>query len=443
MPKPISHRLFIWIVRVGVAVTLFGTALAEPAPPPTPTADASPAEALPLEELRSFAEVYGRIKDDYVEGVADKTLLEGAIRGMLAALDPHSAYLDKTEYQEIQVGTTGEFGGLGLEVGMEDGFVKVISPIDDTPAQRAGLQAGDLIVRIDDKPVKGLGLNEAVNLMRGKPGTTINLTIMRGTAGRPLEVKVERDIIHVASVKSRTLEPGLGYVRLTHFQARTTEDMLTAITTLKKENKGDLKGLVLDLRNNPGGVLNAAVGVSDAFITDGLIVYTQGRQAEAKLQFKAGPDDVLNGAPLVVLVNGGSASASEIVAGALQDQKRALIMGTQTFGKGSVQTIVPIDDTTALKLTTARYFTPSGRSIQAQGIIPDIVLERGDFTPAKEQEADPVKEADLVRHLDSPKPAGDGLTGEPKKTLTAEDFQLAEALNVLKGLTILSHRQGG
>lgn len=325
---------------------------------------------------------------------------------------------------------------------MEDGFVKVISPIDDTPAQRAGIQAGDLIVRIDDKPVKGLGLNEAVTLMRGKPGTAIRLTITRGTEGRPRELKVERDIIHVASVKSRTLAPGYGYVRLTHFQARTTEDMRTAIDALKRENKGNLKGLVLDLRNNPGGVLNAAVGVSDAFITDGLIVYTQGRHADSKLQFKAGPDDLLSGAPLVVLVNGGSASASEIVAGALQDQKRALIMGTQTFGKGSVQTIVPIDDSTAVKLTTARYYTPSGRSIQAQGIAPDIVLERGEFTPAKESEVDPVKEADLVRHLEAPKPAGDESGAEAKKTLAADDFQLAEALNVLKGLTILGHRQG-
>ena len=402
------------------------------APPPT-----APAEALPLDDLRTFAEIYGRIKDDYVEGVKDKTLLESAIRGMLAGLDPHSSYLDKDEYREIQVGTSGEFGGIGIEVGMEDGFVKIIAPIDDTPAQRAGLQAGDLITRIDDKPVKGLGLNEAVNLMRGKPGSAIRLTIMRGAEGRPLEVQVERDIIHVASVKSRILEPGFGYVRLTHFQARTTEDMRTAIDSLKRDNKGELKGLILDLRNNPGGVLNAAVGVSDAFITDGLIVYTQGRQADSKLQFRAGPDDVMAGAPLVVLVNGGSASASEIVAGALQDHKRALVMGTQTFGKGSVQTIVPIDETTALKLTTARYYTPSGRSIQAQGIIPDITLQRGEFKPMDEPDVAPVKESDLVRHLEAPKADGAKADDKEKKPLAAEDFQLAEALNVLKGLTIL------
>ncbi len=407
----------------------------------TPSAES--AEALPLDDLRTFAEVYGRIKDDYVEGVQDRTLLESAIRGMLSGLDPHSAYLDREEYRDLQVGTSGEFGGLGIEVGMEDGFVKVISPIDDTPAQRAGLQAGDTIVRIDEKPVKGMSLNDAVTLMRGKPGSEIRLSIVRSGEGRPFEVTLQRDVIHVASVKSRTLEPGYGYVRIAHFQARTTDDMLSAIAALKQENQGAVKGLVLDLRNNPGGVLNAAVGVSDAFITDGLIVYTQGRVDDSKLQFKAGPDDVLNGAPLVVLVNGGSASASEIVAGALQDQKRALIMGTQTFGKGSVQTIVPIDESTALKLTTARYYTPSGRSIQAQGIVPDIKLERGEFKPIAEPELEPVKESDLNNHLDASdaaaSPTDDAKKEVPAKALVAEDYQLAEALNVLKGLNILGH----
>jgi len=394
-------------------------------------------EPLPLDDLRTFAEVYGRIKEDYVEGVKDKVLLDSAIRGMLSGLDPHSTYLDKEEYRELQVGTSGEFGGLGIEVGLDDGFVKVIAPIDDTPAQRAGLQAGDLITRIDDKPVKGLSLTEAVNLMRGKPGSEIRLTIVRGGEGRPFEVKMERDLIHVASVKSRSLEPGYGYVRISHFQARTTEDMLTAIAALKNDSKDGLKGLVLDLRNNPGGVLNAAVGVSDAFVTSGLIVYTEGRLPDSKLQFKAGPDDVLDGAPMVVLVNGGSASASEIVAGALQDHKRALVMGTQTFGKGSVQTIVPIDDSTALKLTTARYFTPAGRSIQTQGIIPHIKLERGEFKPLQEPDLEPVKESDLVNHLDSDKEADKAKSDTAEKALVAEDYQLAEGLNVLKGLAIL------
>jgi carboxyl-terminal processing protease len=400
-------------------------------------------ESLPLDDLRTFAEVYGRIKDDYVEGVRDKTLLESAIRGMLTGLDPHSSYLDKEEYRDLQVGTSGEFGGLGIEVGMDDGFVKVISPIDDTPASRAGIRAGDLIIRVDDKPVKGMSLNEAVTLLRGKPGTDIRLTISRGGEGRPIDLKMQRDIIHVASVKSRSLEPGFGYVRISHFQARTTDDMRSAIADLEKENKGDLKGLVLDLRNNPGGVLNAAVGVSDAFITDGLIVYTKGRLEDSKLQFRAGPDDVLSGAPLVVLVNGGSASASEIVAGAIQDHKRGLIVGTQTFGKGSVQTIVPIDENTALKLTTARYYTPSGRSIQAQGIAPDIRLEPGEFKPFLEPDLDPVKESDLVRHLDSGKDSKNNPKSEAEKTLAAEDFQLGEALNVLKGLSILGRPKGG
>lgn len=393
-------------------------------------------EELPLEDLRTFAEVYGRIKNDYVEGVKDKSLLESAIRGMLGGLDPHSDYLDKEEYRDLQVGTSGEFGGLGIEIGMENGFVKVIAPIDDTPAQRAGLQPGDVIVRIDDKPVKGMSLSQAVNLMRGKPGTEIRLTVLRSDNGQPFTVDLERAVVHVASVKSRTLALGYGYVRISNFQARTTEDMLAAIGKLKSESNGELKGLVLDLRNNPGGVLNAAVGVSDAFITDGLIVYTEGRLPDSKLQFRAGPDDVLSGAPIVVLVNRGSASASEIVAGALQDHKRALIMGAKTFGKGSVQTIVPIDDSTALKLTTARYYTPLGRSIQAKGIVPDIQLERGEFKPFLQPDADALTEADLNNHLESPGQGGKA-KDEVLKGLAEEDLQLAEALNVLKGLSIL------
>ncbi len=409
-------------------------------------------EKLPLKELRTFAEVFGRIKSDYVEDVDDKVLLENAIRGMLAGLDPHSSYLDKKEYRDLQVGTSGEFGGLGIEVGMEDGFVKVIAPIDDTPAERAGLKAGDLIIRIDDKPVKGMSLNDAVNVMRGKPGTGIVLTIMRDGTDRPFNVELVRDIIHVASVKSRTLEPGYGYVRISHFQSRTTEDLLSALGTLEEENGGELKGLVLDLRNNPGGVLNSAVGVSDAFLVGGIIVYTKGRIEDSELQFKAGPDDVLDDAPIVVLVNGGSASASEIVAGALQDHKRAIIMGRPTFGKGSVQTIVPIDKATALKLTTARYYTPSGRSIQAQGIEPDIELARLELNVSDDPGLAPLKEADLRRHLDEgeaaepdPGTADEGADGEDepepdKGPLVVEDYQLGEALNVLKGLNILGRR---
>jgi carboxyl-terminal processing protease len=427
----------------------------EPAKPEEGKSAPDAPAGLPLDELRTFAEVFGRIKDDYVETVNDRSLLESAIRGMLSGLDPHSSYLGKDEYRDLQVGTTGEFGGLGIEVGMENGFVKVISPIDDTPAARAGIRSGDLISRIDDRPVKGLSLNEAVNMMRGKPGAEITLTIVRDGTERPFEVKMVRDVIHVASVKHRALEPGYAYVRIAHFQSRTTEDLLRAVGDLKKESEGGIKGLVLDLRNDPGGVLNSAVGVSDAFLTDGLIVYTQGRVDDAKLQFNAGPDDVLDGAPMVVLINGGSASASEIVAGALQDHHRAVIMGTQSFGKGSVQTIVPLDDSTALKLTTARYYTPSGRSIQAQGITPDITVPQGAFTLGEDVDPDRVKEADLAGHLDDgngkdDKPKSDETKGDKpkaktkgkgddtgaKKPLAEEDYQLSQALNLLKGINV-------
>lgn len=444
-----------------------------------------PESALPLTELRSFAEIFGRIKSDYVERVDDEALLGAAIRGMLAGLDPHSTYLDAEEYEDLQVGTKGEFGGLGIEVGMEDGFVKVISPIDDTPAQRAGVQAGDLIIRIDDKPVKGMNLSDAVKLMRGEPGTPIELTIMRDGEDKPLKIAIVRDIIQVASVKSRELEPGYVYVRIANFQSRTTEDLRRQIEEFKLKKRGSeqdqqpagatasseasdggpssthqetpgddaevptgestansaIKGLVLDLRNNPGGVLNSAVGVSDAFLRGGLIVYTQGRLDEARMEFKAGPDDIIADAPLVVLVNGGSASASEIVAGALQDQGRAIVMGSDTFGKGSVQTIVPVDGTTALKLTTARYYTPSGRSIQAHGIEPDIRLERGSLTLADKPTVEPLKEANLMRHLEEEVPTLDSTEDDAtEKPLAAQDYQLGEALNVLKALSIARTR---
>jgi carboxyl-terminal processing protease len=409
-------------------------------------------EDLPLKELRTFAEVFGRVKHDFVEPVSDRELIQHAIRGMLAGLDPHSAFLTADEYKDLKVGTSGEFGGLGIEVGMEDGFVKVIAPIDDTPAQRAGLQTGDLIIRLDEKPVKGMTLNEAVNLMRGKPGSVVSLTIVREGADKPFIVKLMRAVIHVASVKSRMLEPGFGYLRISQFQARTSDDMLKAVAKLKGEAKSPLQGLVMDLRNNPGGILNAAVAVSDAFLEDGLIVYTEGRNQESRLEFRAGPDDVLHGAPMVVLINGGSASASEIVAGALQDHKRAVVMGGQSFGKGSVQTIIPVDQGTALKLTTARYYTPSGRSIQAEGITPDIPLDQVRIKPRVESDFKPLKESDLARHLGSEEVDGErpGRIGRSSnsgrdqegssKSLVESDFQLSEALNLLKGLSLMRHQ---
>jgi carboxyl-terminal processing protease len=401
---------------------------------------------LPVEELRTFSDVFGRIKNDYVVDVDDKELIENAIRGMLSGLDPHSAYLDAEQFTELQVGTSGQFGGLGIEVGMEDGFVKVIAPIDDTPAQRAGVQAGDLIIRLDDTPVKGMTLNDAVKIMRGKPGSSIVLTIVREGLDKPIKISITRDIIKVKSVRARMLDPGYGYLRISQFQSKTADYMVDAIEDLKKENKGALKGLILDLRNNPGGVLNGAVAVSDAFLTKGMIVYTEGRIADSRLRFNATPDDIIDGAPLVVLVNQGSASASEIVAGALQDHKRAIIIGAKTFGKGSVQTILPLSSDSALKLTTARYYTPSGRSIQAEGITPDIVLEPIEVAQV-ETNIEPLKEADLTHHLENgngDKHAKDKESGKDdsskEESLVKDDYMLYEALNLLKGLVILQDR---
>ncbi len=400
---------------------------------------------IPLEELRAFSEIFGRIKNNYVEPVEDKELLQNAIRGMLSGLDPHSTYLDLDDFKQLREGTSGEFGGLGIEVTMEDGFVRVVSPIDDTPAAEAGLQAGDLIIRLADKPVKGMDLRDAVEIMRGKPGTDLDLTIIREGENKPLQVTLTRAIIKVQSVKSRMLEPGYGYVRISTFQQRTGESLNDAIEQLKKDNDGTLNGLVLDLRNNPGGLLNAAVDVSDSFITKGMIVYTDGRIPDSKQEFTAKPRDILKGAPLVVLVNGGSASASEIVAGALQDHHRAVILGTKTFGKGSVQTVMPLTDNTAVKMTTARYFTPSGRSIQAEGIVPDIIVERVKVTAGEKTGFEPLREQDLSKHISN----GNGKTdadiakaaAEKKKDdapLAVSDYTLSEALNLLKGIHILN-----
>ena len=417
---------------------------------------------LPVDELRAFAEVFGAIKNGYVEPVEDKKLITEAINGMLTGLDPHSAYLDQDAFRELQVGTQGEFGGLGIEVGMEDGFVKIVSPIEDTPAYRAGLKPGDLIIKLDDTPVKGMSLNDAVKRMRGKPKTSIRLTIVRKSEQKPFEVTLQRDVIRVQSVKSKLTEPGYVWVRVAQFQEHTGENLVKHLDSLYKQ--GPIKGLVLDLRNDPGGLLNGAVGIAAAFLPPKTpVVSTDGRTEDAKRKFVASPEDYLRGnkedylkglpagaksVPMVVLVNGGSASASEIVAGALQDHKRATVIGTQTFGKGSVQTILPLGNSTAIKLTTARYYTPSGRSIQAKGITPDITVE--DPTgPSR------VREADLEKHLSNkqekaaadkarqtaPRPAPSGTADQPPAPLefaSAGDFQFQQALNHLKGLPVQS-----
>jgi carboxyl-terminal processing protease len=395
-------------------------------------------DQIPFEDLQAFTEVFSRVKSDYVESVDDKKLIEDAIRGMLNGLDPHSSFLNTTEFSDLKIGTTGQFGGLGIEVGMENGFVKVISPIDDTPASRAGVKASDIIIKLDEKSVKGMTLNEAVKMMRGKPNTSINLTIVREGEPKPLVIQITREIIRVKSVKNRMLEPGYGYVRITNFQSRTTTDLLKAVSDLQKEER--LKGMVLDLRNNPGGVLNGAVGVSDAFINDGLIVYTEGRIDDSSHRYLATPGDSLNGAPLVVLLNGGSASASEIVAGAIQDHKRGIIMGTKSFGKGSVQTIQELRNGSAVKLTTARYFTPKGRSIQAKGIEPDIVLSTLKLSADNEKADTSYSEKDLDGRLSNPNGEGEGSekVKPESENLAQTDFQLYEALNLLKGLTILN-----
>lgn len=398
--------------------------------------------AVPFEEIRTFADIFARVKKDYVEEIEDKKLMENAIRGMLSGLDPHSAYLSQDEYQDLHEGTVGEFGGLGIEVGVEDGFVKVIAPIDDTPADRAGVKAGDVIIRLDEQSVKGIGLDEAVKMMRGKPGEPIVLTIVRDGEEKPLKITIVRDIITIKSVKARILEPGYFYLRITQFQSHTAELLREAITRLKQEGDTDIHGVVLDLRNNPGGVLNGAVSVSDTFLDDGLIVYTEGRGAGSESRFHAKPGDMVEGAPMVVLVNGGSASASEIVAGALQDQGRAIILGEKTFGKGSVQTILPMTNGEAIKLTTARYYTPSGRSIQALGIVPDIETQNLSLKKNGEENLSMVTEAQLSGHLESAKnEAGKaGSIDKKEQPLAEKDYPLFEALNLLKSLAIVNNR---
>lgn len=423
-----------------LALGLSAPAFAEESAPSVEAERAEkPAQSvLPLEDLRVFTKAYEHIRNSYIHEIDDKTLLEHAIRGMLDQLDPHSSYLDASSFDDLQVHTTGEFGGLGIEVGMEDGFVKVISPIDDTPAQRAGIEAGDLIIKIDDTTLKGLSLNDAVSRMRGPKGSKIVLTIVREGQEQPFDVTLERDTIKVRSVRTEVLDKSFLYLRIAQFQVDTGQDVKKALTDNLKKHAP--KGVILDLRNNPGGVLQASVEVADAFLDGGKVVYTEGRMTHSNLNSEAEPGDLTQGLPLVVLINEGSASASEIVAGALQDHRRALVIGTRSFGKGSVQTVIPITDDKAVKLTTALYFTPNGRSIQAQGIEPDLVVERAELTTVKGRAR--ITEAQLAGHLNNAKGGKDIKTQEREQerdldtaNLQGQDNQLYEALNLLKGLT--------
>lgn len=403
---------------------------------------------IPMEDVQRFSNAISQIKKYYVKPVDDKELFDNAIRGMLGGLDPHSTYLDEESYNELQTSTSGEFGGLGIEVTMEDGVVKVVTPLVDTPAFKAGVKAGDYIIKIGNQSVQGISLKDAVDLMRGKQGSTVELTILRKGESKPLIYSLVREKILIKSVKSKLLDNNYGYIRLTQFQAMTAQDMEQAIAQLKQQAGGKLKGLILDLRNNPGGLLDSAIQVSDDFIdTDKngkqeMIVYTQGRLPGSKFTAMANPGDLLDNAPMIVLINNGSASASEIVAGALKDNKRAIIVGTRSFGKGSVQTILPLDDKRAIKLTTALYYTPSGTSIQAKGITPDIIIEEmsvpknGD----NKEEFSGFTEADLSGHIlnadESKAQQNDQSAEKENEALLHEDYQLYAALTILKGLAV-------
>ncbi len=391
------------------------------------------APRLPLDELQLFAQVFDQVRNAYVEEIDDRVLLQKAVTGLLGQLDPHSAFLEAESYTELKEHTTGEFGGIGVELGLDRGYVSVVSPIDDTPAARAGLQPGDLILQLDDRSTQGMSLEEAISLMRGDKGSTIKLTLGREGATEPLVLSITRDLIAIKSVRKEVLEPGFAYLRIAQFQEQTGAELTRAIAELRKQEPA-LKGMVIDLRNNPGGLLPASIDVADALLDNGLIVYTEGRIASSNTRAMATPGDALEGIPLTVLINEGTASAAEIVAGALKDHRRALIVGTRSFGKGSVQTVLPLQDGRAIKLTTARYFTPSGNSIQADGIQPDVEVRR-----AEVHELEPgfvVKESNLGGHLESgkkqPSPKHDAESGKPV------DNQLHEAVNLLKALALFS-----
>jgi carboxyl-terminal processing protease len=393
------------------------------------------------QDLELFTDVLSIVRRSYVEEVPMKDLVYGAINGMLASLDPHSGFMPPEMYKEMKIDTSGEFGGVGIEITIKDGILTVVSPIEDTPADRAGLQAGDQILKIEDKMTKDMGIMEAVKMMRGAKGSKVSITIMRDSFDRPREFILVREIIKIRSVRARTLEDGFGYVRIAQFQERTADDLQTALAGLRKENGGNLWGLILDLRNNPGGLLDQAVKVSDAFLENGLIVYTEGREEGSQMKFTAHQRGTEPYSPVVVLINGGSASAAEIVAGALQDHGRGVVMGTQSFGKGSVQTIIPLGDDSGLRLTTARYYTPNGTSIQAKGITPDIVVHPGEVK--EESDSSPFREKDLKNHIETPaKPEQQSQPGRPAQKFSLDeaalgDYQLIRALDLLKGWKIL------
>jgi carboxyl-terminal processing protease len=417
-----------------IGILLLATANAD-TEPQSPDEQSTQEERLPLRELRLFTQVFEQIRRGYVEEVKDTELLENAIAGLLLELDPHSVYLNQTDYEELQESATGEYGGLGLQVGSERGMIKVIAPIDGSPAAEAGIEAGDFIVEVDGTPVRGMAVQKAIDKLRGEKGTSIKLTLFREGEDGPLDITVVRGTIKISSVRSRIIEPGYGYVRVSQFQVSSGKDFKKELLSLK-EKQPTLKGLIIDLRNNPGGLVPASVEIADAVLDGGTVVYTEGRLPSANISFDAKSGDLLQGTPIVVLINGGSASASEIVAGALQDHQRAAIIGTQSFGKGSVQTVIPLGDGRAVKLTTARYFTPNGRSIQAEGIVPDIIVEPAEIRLYKKRKQ--VREADLEGHLEQAE--SKNKKAENRDEEITDDNQLYEALNVLKGFQLLGKK---
>ncbi len=436
-----ASHLRVKLLTLGLFIGLISPTLWAKQPPKA----ATPNE-VPVADINRFTTAIQDIKQYYVEPVDDKALFENAIRGMLAGLDPHSSYLDMADYAELQSSTQGEFGGVGLEVDMDNEWVRVVTPIDDTPAAKVGLKPGDLIVKINNQPLDGMSLTDAVKLMRGPKGSAVELTIVRKNAKGPLQFKLVRDIIRVQSVKSKLLTPGYAYVRISQFQAPTANDLVAAIQKLQQENKAPLKGFILDLRNNPGGLLDSAIAVSNDFLNSAklgnnkMIVYTKGRTADSTLKANADAVDLINGIPMIVLINGGSASGAEIVAGALQDHKRAIIMGKTSFGKGSVQTILPLDQQHGIKITTALYYTPNGRSIQAKGISPDIEVDELAISDSKTNGVLDVKEADLAKHLSNDSSQSITVTEKPLPNMTpnpSQDYQLNQALVLLKGLNTL------